>query len=100
MIKTLLYGFITMVFRPPQYGKLRTTRHRMLLRVFGSHHKKKTYDATSYQDVLEKTEGDRIGATVDTRRLLWSSRVACTQRTTTATCQAGKVGWWDQDASR
>ena len=54
------------------YTKLRTTRHRMLLRTVGAWCKSPNKRILSYKDALQRTQCESIEATVRTRRLLWA----------------------------
>ena len=54
------------------YAKLRTTHHRMLLRILGAWCKSPDKRILSYKDALHRTECESIETTVRTRRLLWA----------------------------
>ena len=54
------------------YTKLRTTHHRMLLRILGAWCKSPNKRILSYKDALQRTECETIETTVRTRRLLWA----------------------------
>ena len=54
------------------YTKLRTTQHRMLLRILGTWYKSPNKRILSYKDTLQRIECESIETTVSTRRLLWS----------------------------
>ena len=53
------------------YTKLRTTHHRMLLRILGAWCKSPNKRILSYKDALQRTECESIETTMRTRRL-WS----------------------------
>ena len=71
-LKTLLYGCATSTPMKGHYTKLRTTHHRMLLRILGAWCKRPNKRILSYKDALQRTECKSIETTVRTRRLLWS----------------------------
>ena len=54
------------------YAKLRTTHHRMLLRILGAWCKSPNKRIVSYKDALQRTKYESIETTVRTRRLLWA----------------------------
>ena len=54
------------------HTKLRTTHHRMLLRILEAWCKSPNKRILSYKDALQRTECESIGTTVRTRRLLWA----------------------------
>ena len=54
------------------YAKLRTTQHRMLLRILGAWCKSPNKRILSYKDALQRTECESIETTVRARRLLWA----------------------------
>ena len=73
-IEALLYGFsITWTLRQEHYAKLRTVRHRVLLRIIGAQRKRPDHHRmTSYNRALEITGCESIETTLRTRRLLWA----------------------------
>ena len=54
------------------YAKLRTTHHRMLLRILGDWSKSPNKRILSFKGALQRTECESIETTVRTRRLLWA----------------------------
>ena len=54
------------------HAKLRTTHHRMLLRILGAWCKSPNKRILSYKDALHRTQYESIETTVRTRRLLWA----------------------------
>ena len=54
------------------YAKLRTTHHRMLLRILGAWCKSPNKRILSYKDALHRTQCESIETTVRTMRLLWA----------------------------
>ena len=67
-----LFFFVEVHDRTPNnYTKLRTTHHRMLLRILGAWCKSPHKRILSYKDALQQTECESIKTTVRTRRLLW-----------------------------
>ena len=71
-IEALLYGGNTWTLRQEHYAKLRTVRHRVLLRIIGVQRKRPDHRMTSYNHALEITRCESIGTTLRTRRLLWA----------------------------
>ena len=57
------------------HAKLRTTHHKMLLRILGAWCKSPNKRILSYKDALQRTERESIKTTVRTRRLLWAGAV-------------------------
>ena len=72
VVEALLYGCVTWTPLKCHYAKLRTTHHRMLLRILGAWCKSPNERILSYKDALQRTQCESIGATVRTRRLLWA----------------------------
>ena len=72
VVKTLLYRCATWTPLKGHYTKLRTTHHRMLLRILGAWCKSPNKRILSYKDALQRTECESIETTVPTRKLLWS----------------------------
>ena len=72
VVEALLYGCVTWIPLKGHYAKLRTTHHRMLLRVLGAWCKSPNKRILSYKDALQRTQCESIEATVRTRRLLWA----------------------------
>ena len=72
VIEALLYGGATWTPLRGHYTKLRTTHHRMLLRILGAWRKSPNERILSYKDALQLTECESIETTMRTRRLLWS----------------------------
>ena len=71
VVEDLLYGCATWTPLKGHYAKLRTTHHRMLLRILGvwcnSPNKR---ILSSYKDAFQRTERESIETTVRTTRLL------------------------------
>ena len=72
VVEALLYGCVTWIPLKCHYAKLRTTHHRMLLRILGAWCKSPNKRILSYKDALQRTQSESIEATVRTRRLLWA----------------------------
>ena len=72
VVDALLYGCATWTPLKGHYAKLRTTHHRILLRILGAWCKPPNKRILSYKDALQGTECERIETTVRTRRLLWA----------------------------
>ena len=70
--EALLYGCATWTSLKGHYAKLRTTHHRMLLRILGAWCKSPNKRILLYKDTLQRTECEDSEATVRTRRLLWA----------------------------
>ena len=68
----LSHGCATWTPLKDHYTKLRTTHHRMLLRILGAWCKSPNKRILSYKDALQRTKCEGIETTVRTRRLLWS----------------------------
>ena len=75
VVEALLYGCATWTPLEGHYAKLRTTHHRMLLRILGAWCKSPNKRTLSYKDTLQRTECESIETTVRTRRLLWAGAV-------------------------
>ena len=72
VVEALLYGCVTWTPLKCHYAKLRTTHHRMLLRILGAWCKSPNKRILSYKDALHRTQCESIETTVRTRRLLWA----------------------------
>ena len=72
VVEALLYGCMTWTPLKCHYAKLRTTHHRMLLRILGPWCKLPNKRILSYKGALQRTQCESIEATVRTRRLLWA----------------------------
>ena len=72
VVEALLYGCATWTHLKGHYTKLRTTHHRMLLRILGAWRKSPIKRILSYKDAVQRTECESIETTMRTRRLLWS----------------------------
>ena len=72
VVEALLYGCATWTSLKGHYAKLRTTHHRMLLRILGACCKSPNKRILSYKDTLQRTECESIETSVRTRRLLWT----------------------------
>ena len=70
VVEALLYGCATWTPLKGHYAKLRTTHHRMLLRILGAWCKSPNKRILSYNDALQRTERESTETTVRTRRLL------------------------------
>ena len=72
VVEALLYGCATWTPLKGHYTKLRTTHHRMLLRILRAWCKSPNKRILSFKDALQRTECKSIETTVRTRRSLWS----------------------------
>ena len=72
VVEALLYGCATWTPLKGHYAKIRTTPHRMLLRILGAWCKSQNKRILSYKDALQRSECESIETTVRTRRLLWA----------------------------
>ena len=72
VVEALLYGCVTWTPLKCHYAKLRTTHHRMLLRILGAWCMSPNKRILSYKDALHRTQCESIETTVRTRRLLWA----------------------------
>ena len=75
VVEALLYGYATWTPLKGHYAKLRTTHHRMLLRILGAWCKSPNKRILSYEGALQRTECESIETTVRTRKLLWAGAV-------------------------
>ena len=75
-MEALLYGYMTWVPRNAHYRQLRTTHHKLLLRVIGYHRVHGTYRKMSYAKALKKTGSQSVEATIRQRRLLFAGALA------------------------
>ena len=75
VVEAFLYGCATWTPLKDHYAKLRTTHHRILLRILGAWCKSPNTRVLSYKDALQRTECEIIVTTVRTRRLLWAGAV-------------------------
>ena len=75
VVEALLYGCVTWTLLKSHYAKLRTTHHRMLLRILEAWCKSPNKRILSYKNALQRTQCESIEATVRTRRLLWAGAV-------------------------
>ena len=71
VVEALLYG-CDMTPLKGHYTKLRTTHHRMLLRIVGAWCKSPNKRILSYKDAFQRIDYESIEKTMRTRRLLWS----------------------------
>ena len=71
-MEALLYGCMTWAPRKAHYRQLRTTHHKLLLRVIGYHRVHDTYRKISYAKALKKTKSQSVEATIRQRRLLFA----------------------------
>ena len=73
IVETLLYGCATWTPLKRYYTELRTSRHRMLLRILGAWCKSPNKRILSYKDALQRTECESIKTTMSTKNFfLWS----------------------------
>ncbi|CAM9451335.1 unnamed protein product, partial [Ascophyllum nodosum] len=72
VVETLLYRCAIWIPLKGHYAELRTTHHKMLLRILGAWWKSPNKRILSYKDALQRTECKSIETTVRTRRLLWA----------------------------
>ena len=75
-MEALLYGCMTWAPRNAHYQQLRTTHHKLLLRVIGYHRVHGTYRNMSYAKALKKTGSQSVEATVRQRRLLFAGALS------------------------
>ena len=75
-MEVLLYGCMTWAPRNAHYRQLRTTHHKLLLRVIGYHRVHGTYRNMSYAKALKKTGSQSVEATIRQRRLLLAGALA------------------------
>ena len=75
-MKTLLYGCMTWAPRNAHYRQLRTTHHKLLLRVIGYNHVHGIYRKISYAKAHKKTGSQSVEATIHQRRLLFAGALA------------------------
>ena len=75
-MEALLYGCMTWAPRNAHYRQLRTTHHKLLLRVIGYHRVHDTYRKMSYAKALKKTGSQSVEATIRQRRLLFAGALA------------------------
>ena len=72
VVEALLYGCATWTPLKGHYAKLRTTHHRMLLRILRAWCKSPNKRIISHKDPLQRTECESIETTVRTKRFLWA----------------------------
>ena len=75
-MEALLYGCMTWAPRNAHYRKLRTTHHKLLLRVIGYRRVRGTHRKMSYAKALKKTGSQSLQATTRQRRLLFARALA------------------------
>ena len=75
-MEALLYGCMTWAPRNAHYRQLRTTHHKLLLRVIGYHRVHGTYRKMSYAKALKKTGSQSVEGTIRQRRLLFAGALA------------------------
>ena len=75
-MKALLYGCMTWAPRNAHYRQLRTTHHKLLLRVIGYRRVRGTYRQMSYAKALKKIRSQRVEAIIRQRRLLFAGAFA------------------------
>ena len=72
-IEALLYGSVTWTLRQDDYNQLRTTHHRILLRILGEARSVRADHRTrSYASALQRTACESIERTIRKRRLLFA----------------------------
>ena len=72
VVEALLHRCATWTPLKVHYTKLRTTHHRMLLRILGTRCKSPNKRILSFKNTPQRTECESIETTICTRRLLWS----------------------------
>ena len=75
VVEALLYKCATWTRLKGHYTKLRTTHHRMLLRILGAWCKSPNKRILSYKGALQRSECQSIETTVRTTRLLWAGAI-------------------------
>ena len=75
-MEALLYGCMTWAPRHAHYRQLRTTHHKLFLRVIGYHRVHGTYRTILYAKALKKTGTQSMEATVRQRRFLFAEALA------------------------
>ena len=75
-MEALLYGCMTWAPCNAHYRQLRTTHHKLLLRVIGYRRVHGTYRKMSYAKALKKNESQSVEATIRQRRLLFAGALA------------------------
>ena len=75
-MEALLYGCMTWAPRNAHHRQLRTTHHKLLLRVIGHHRVHGTYQQMSYAKALKKAGSQSVEATIRQRRLLFAGALA------------------------
>ena len=75
-MEALPYGCMTWAPRNAHYRQLRTTQHKLLLRVIGYRRVHGTYRKMPYAKALKKTESQSVEATIRQRRLLFAGALA------------------------
>ena len=75
-MEALLYECMTWAPRNAHYRQLRTTHHKLLLRVIGYRRVQGTYRNMSYAKSLKKTGSQSVEATICQRRLRFAGALA------------------------
>ena len=75
-MEALLYGCMTWAPRNAHYRQLRTTHHKLLLRVIEYHRIHGTYRKMSYAKTLKKTGSQSVEATIRQQWLLFAGALA------------------------
>ena len=70
-MEALLYEYMTWALRNAHYRQLRTTHHKLLLRLIGYRRVHGTHRKMSYAKALKKTGSQSVEATIRQRRLLF-----------------------------
>ena len=103
-MEALLYGCMTWAPRNAHYRQLRTTHHKLLLRVIGYHRVHGTYRKMSHAKALKKTGSQSVEATIRQRLLLfagaWPDRVTSDSRSGCCSPRESRGGKTPDPASR
>ena len=94
-MEALLYGCMTWAPRNAHYRQLRTTHHKLLLRVIGYRRVRGTHRKMSYAKALKKTGSRSVEATIRQRRLLFARALARQgdKRLRSGCCSPGDSRW-------
>ena len=76
VIETLMYGCVTWTLSAQHFARLRSTHHRVLLRVIRFQRRQGTgYTTLSYAEALMKARYESIETTIRKRRLFFAGAV-------------------------
>ena len=76
VMEAMLYGCAMWTICSQDFSSLRTTHHKLLLRIIGFRRKDRTgYKPLSYREVLERTGSERIETTIRKRQLGFAALV-------------------------